>query len=194
MSLAGTAVHSTGPSPESLDQKVTMGRIVSAYGVKGWVKICSFADPMENILRYRQWLLQYPDNRTRTVTIEEGRRHGKGIVARIAGCDDRDHALQFTGADILIDRDELPELEAGDYYWHQLEGLTVLALAESGNEVNLGKVDHLIETGSNDVLVLRTTEDSIDKRERMVPYLIGQVVQEINLEKGFIRVFWEPDF
>ncbi|OQX38193.1 MAG: ribosome maturation factor RimM [Oceanospirillales bacterium LUC14_002_19_P2] len=193
MSVAGAAVRPSGQS-FGAEQGVTMGRITSVYGVKGWVKVYSFADPMENILKYRQWLLRYPDGRTQAVTIDGGRKHGKGIVAHVAGCDDRDRALQFAGTDILISRDELPELEAGDYYWHQLEGLTVLALTESGDEVNLGKVDHLIETGSNDVLVLRAAKGSIDKRERMVPYLLDQVVQEINLEEGFMRVLWDPDF
>ncbi len=193
MSVAGAAVRPSGQS-FGVEQGVTMGRITSVYGVKGWVKVYSFADPMENILKYRQWLLRYPDGRLQAVSIDGGRKHGKGIVAHVAGCDDRDKALTFAGADILVSRDELPELEAGDYYWHQLEGLTVLALTESGDEVNLGKVDHLIETGSNDVLVLRAAKGSIDKRERMVPYLLEQVVQEINLEEGFMRVLWDPDF
>lgn len=193
MSIAGVVVR---PSSQAFvaEQRVAMGRITTVYGVKGWVKVYSFAAPMENILQYQQWLLRYPDGRIQTVTIDGGHKHGKGLVAHISGCDDRDFALKLTGTDILISRDELPELEVGDYYWHQLEGLTMLALTESGDEVNLGKVDHLIETGANDVLVVRAAHGSVDKRERMVPYLLERVVKEINLEEGFMRVLWDPGF
>ncbi|MCK5894645.1 MAG: ribosome maturation factor RimM [Endozoicomonadaceae bacterium] len=176
------------------EQGVIMGRITAVYGIKGWIKVYSFTAPMESILKYRQWLLRYPDGRTQAVSIDGGRKQGKGMVAHVLGCDDRDDALQFTESDILIRRDELPELESGDYYWHQLEGLTVFALTESGDEVNLGKVDHLIETGANDVLVVHATRGSVDQRKRMVPYLLDRVVKEVNLEKGFIRLLWEPDF
>lgn len=177
-----------------IEQSVTVGRITAVYGIKGWIKVYSFTAPMENILTYRQWLLRYLDGRTQAVSINVGRKQGKGIVAHVVGCDDRNDALQFTEADILIRYDELPKLESGDYYWHQLEGLTVLALTESGDEVNLGNVDHLVETGANDVLVVHATRSSVDQRERMVPYLLDRVVKEINLEKGFIRLLWEPDF
>ena len=71
----------------------------------------------------------------------------------------------------------------GEYYWHQLEGLEVVNL--SGE--NLGKVDRLLETGANDVLVLK------GEQERLVPYTPGVVV-EVDLDKGRIQVDWEKDY
>lgn len=194
MRLASVARRPPFKAFFSENQGVVVGRVTTVYGIKGWVKIYSFADPMENILGYRQWLLRYPDGRIQAVALDGSRKHGKGIVARVAGCDDRDAALAYVGAEILVSRDELPALEAGDYYWHQLEGLTVFAQTETGEPVNLGKVNHLIETGANDVLVVRAAQGSIDQRERLVPYLPEQVVQEINLDEGFMRILWDPNF
>ena len=104
--------------------------------------------------------------------------------------DDRDVARDYCGLDIAIETSLLPELDDGEFYWSQLEKLKVYTL----DGKLLGKVNHLIETGSNDVLVVRKCEGSIDKRERLIPYLPDQVIQEIDLEAGTLRVDWDPEF
>ncbi|WP_281646036.1 ribosome maturation factor RimM [Parendozoicomonas sp. Alg238-R29] len=186
MTVAGDAVTS--------EDLLVMGRITAVYGIKGWVKVYSFTDPMTNILDYRQWRLRYPNGREKTVKLDGGRSHGKGLIALVEGTVDRNQAETFIGAEILVNSQDLPEPKADEFYWHQLEGLTVLARNEGGNEVNLGKVHHLMETGANDVLVVRGASGSIDRRERLVPWLEDQVVTEVNLEEGFMRVDWDPDF
>ncbi|WP_417223468.1 ribosome maturation factor RimM [Amphritea sp.] len=167
----------------------TVGRITTLYGVKGWVKVYSHTEPMESILDYSPWLLNI-NGQWLPFKIADGKKHGKGLVAKLAGVDDRDLAKQYCGVDIAIETSLLPELEEGDFYWSQLEKLDVLT--ESGEK--LGKVSHLIATGSNDVLVVKGNADSIDRRERLIPYLPDQVVKEINLEEGTIRVDWDPEF
>ena len=92
--------------------------------------------------------------------------------------------------DIAIESSLLPALGEGDFYWSQLEKLEVLT--ESG--VKLGKVSHLIATGANDVLVVKGQEGSVDRKERLIPYLPDQVIKDINLEEGTIRVDWDPEF
>ncbi|MTI12408.1 ribosome maturation factor RimM [Sansalvadorimonas verongulae] len=173
---------------------LVMGRITAVYGIKGWVKVYSFTDPMANILDYRQWRLRYPNGREQTVKLDSGRAHGKGLIALLNGTGDRDLAQQFVGAEILVSSRDLPDAEADEYYWYQLEGLTVFAQTEDGNEINLGKVHHLMETGANDVMVVRGASGSIDRRERLIPWLEDQVVTEVNLEQGFMRVDWDPEF
>lgn len=168
---------------------VMLGKITSVYGIKGWVKIYSHTEPMENILNYKPWLLKR-DGQQKTVKIEQGKRHGKGIIAKLVGCDDRELAQTFCGHEIFVERTELPELTGDEFYWHQLENLIVVT---ESDEV-LGRVDYLIATGSNDVLVVKATADSIDDRERLLPYLPDQVVKEINLEEGTVRVDWDPEF
>ena len=88
-----------------------------------------------------------------------------------------------------MSRSELPALGQGEYYWHQLQGLRV----ESRGSC-LGQVDHLLETGANDVLVVKPCEGSIDSRERLVPWVQGQYVIAVDLEAGVIEVDWDPEF
>jgi 16S rRNA processing protein RimM len=90
----------------------------------------------------------------------------------------------LTGCEIGITRDELPAAETGEYYWHDLQGLSVVTLAGE----SLGTVDHLIETGANDVLVVE------GERERLIPFVMGQVVVHVDLDKGEIQVDWDKEF
>jgi 16S rRNA processing protein RimM len=122
--------------------------------------------------------------------LEEGRRQGQGIVVRLKGINDRNLASTYSGAEIRVRTAELPELPEGEYYWHQLEGLSVV----TQNDECLGKVHHLMETGANDVLVVRATADSIDQRERLIPYLPDQVLKEVDLNAARIVVDWDPEF
>jgi len=166
-----------------------LGRITTVYGIKGWVKVYSHTDPMENILTYSPWLLKI-DGKLKSVEIEAGKKHGKGLVAKLSGVDDREIARKYCGLDIAVEQSRLPELEEGEFYWSQLENLSVYTVS---GEL-LGRVHHLMETGANDVLVVRGNAESIDRNERLIPYLPDQVVKEIDLEAGTIRVDWDPEF
>ena len=173
----------------SQKEYAVLGKVTSPYGIHGWVKVHSYTDPMENILGYKQWLVS-KDGRDLNVKVKSGKRHGKGIVVRLDGCDDRNKAVELGGSIIKVDKALLPKLAVGDYYWHQLEGLRVSTIADE----YLGKVSHLIETGSNDVLVIKATADSIDERERLIPYLPDQVIKKIDLEAEEIVVEWDSQF
>lgn len=166
-----------------------IGRITSVFGVKGWLKVFSFTDPREGILNYRDWTLDL-DGKRISATLEEGRRQGQGIVVRLKGINDRDVAHSYCGAEIRVPTAELPALPEGEYYWHQLEGLEVFTV----DDECLGAVHHLIETGSNDVLVVKSSAASIDQRERLIPYLPDQVVRDVDLASRRMVVDWDPEF
>lgn len=170
-------------------QETVIGRITSVFGVKGWLKVYSFTDPKEGILNYPDWTLDL-DGKRIPARLEEGRRQGQAIVVRLKGLNDRDLARTYCGADVRVSTAELPALPEGEYYWFQLEQLDVY----TAEDECLGKVHHLIETGSNDVLVVQATASSIDQRERLIPYLPGDVVQSIDLEAKRIVVNWDPEF
>ncbi|PSF10644.1 ribosome maturation factor RimM [Marinobacter fuscus] len=170
-------------------QETVIGRITSVFGVKGWLKVFSYTDPKEGILDYRDWTLLL-DGKRIPIKLEDGRRQGQGIVVRLKGIDDRDLARSYCGAEIRVPTEQLPELPEGEFYWHQLEGLEVITI---GGEC-LGKVHHLLETGSNDVLVVRATPASIDQRERLIPYLPDQVVRDVDLPASRLVVEWDPEF
>ena len=171
------------------EKKIVIGRFNSVYGIKGWLKIFSHTQPMENIFSYSPWYIK-DGKQWRPLEVSNWRKHGKGIVALIKGIDDREVAKELTGKDVFTFRDQLPKLEEGDFYWTDLEGLAVLN--EEG--VVLGKVHHLFETGSNDVLVVKPNKDSVDDRERLIPYLPEQTVLQVDLAKGEIQVDWDPEF
>jgi 16S rRNA processing protein RimM len=90
-------------------------------------------------------------------------------------------------------KDQLPSLPVGDYYWHQLIGLTVYTQVD-GNEVELGDIASMMETGANDVVVVIATASSIDDQERLIPYLVDQFVLKIDLEGNRMDVDWDPEF
>lgn len=161
------------------NKTVTLGRIVGLYGVRGWVKVFSETAPIENIFRYQPWLVDGADRQAL-----EYRSHGKGLIARLNGCDDRDEARALIGRAIEVRRDQLPPPAADEFYWADLEGLEVETLDGRG----LGRVSHLIETGANDVLVVR------GDRERLIPFVWMQVVQDVDFALGRVRVDWDPEF
>jgi 16S rRNA processing protein RimM len=162
---------------------IIMGRVSGLFGVRGWVKIFSYTSPREGILGYKVWYLKRQGEWCEC-KIAAGHPQGKGIVARIEGYDDRDRSAELLESEIAISRAQLPALPSGEYYWADLEGLQVVTL----QGVALGTVSHLFETGANDVLVVK------GDRERLIPYTVGQAVQEIDLEAGRMVVDWDPDF
>jgi 16S rRNA processing protein RimM len=168
---------------------VVVGKLMSPFGVKGWLKLYSHTQPVENIATYEPlWMKQ--GDRWQPISLEHVQRHGKGLVVKIKGCETRDQTPAYIGCDLAIKREQLPALEQGDYYWTQLEGLKVVTTAGEF----LGVVDHLLETGSNDVLVVHPATGSIDQQERLIPYLWEDVVTAVDLERGEMTVDWDKDF
>ncbi|CBL45824.1 16S rRNA processing protein [gamma proteobacterium HdN1] len=168
---------------------VVVGRFASPYGVKGWLKLYSHTEPMQNIGEYPE-LWELGVSGSKPLVLEKVQFHGKGLVAKIKGCDDRTMAESHVGCELAIPRGQLPALPEGDYYWSQLEGLSVYN--ESG--CFLGKVDHLVETGANDVMVVKPAAGSVDDRERWLPYVLGHHVLQVDLENQRMLVDWDPDF
>ncbi len=161
---------------------IIVGRITGVYGVRGWVRLASFTDPTDNLLAYRPWLIE-ECGVWRELPIHDVRRQGKGFVARIEGCDDRDEAVRFAGYDLCVPVDRLPQAEEDEYYWFELEGLKVATT----DGIELGMVDHLFATGGNDVMVVKD-----GTRERLLPF-IADVVVEVDRSEGLIRVDWDPE-
>ncbi|MDH5409102.1 MAG: ribosome maturation factor RimM [Gammaproteobacteria bacterium] len=171
--------------PTAKSQWVELGRVSGLYGVKGWIKVFSHTEPMQNILNYLPWYL-WLEGDWQPIELESGRVHGKGIVAHLANCPDRDAAQKLVGAKIAIKRDSMPKLAKDEFYWSDLIGLQVI----DKTDVSIGRVDHLLETGANDVLVVKTA----DKKEILIPYIPGDVVQAVDLTSGIMKVDWELDW
>lgn len=167
-----------GPS-----QPVVLGRIVGLYGVRGWVRVHSWTRPPGNILDFPVWFVGR-DGNWQERPVLDAREQGRSLVALLQGYDDREVARELLQADIAVPRSDLPATEEDEYYWADLFGLTV----ETAAGVGLGRVERLMETGANDVLVVR------GDRERLIPFVVGDYVLDVDLERGIIRVDWDPDF
>lgn len=169
--------------------QLVVGTINGVYGIKGWVKVFSHTSPIEQVLQYQPWSL-HKGKKQLSIEVEQGKLHGKGVIALPVGFETRNDAESLVGYEIRIEADQLPELPEGEFYWHELEGLTVVNQAE---EI-LGEIDRMMETGANDVLVVAATVESIDDEERLIPYVIGEVVEEVDLEQRLLKVNWDKNY
>jgi 16S rRNA processing protein RimM len=163
------------------DKLVTLGRISGVHGVKGWVKVHSYTEPRANIAGFGVWIVSRRGV-TSVLEVEDSRSGGGSVVVKLKGIDDRDEARGWIGAEIAVERMALPECAPGEYYWTDLEGLEVRAV----DGAVLGKVDHLLATGGNDVLVL-------DRADRMIPFVPGSVIRSVDLEAGVIVADWQDE-
>ena len=169
-------------SPHLDEKKLLVGKINGFFGIQGWVKIFSYTKPRKNILEYQPWY--FVDNETyKVIEITTGREQSKTIVAQVKGINNREEALQIIGKDLYINKDQLPELDNDAHYWYELTGFRVI----NKNEVDLGIVDYLVDTGSNHVLV--TKGDT----EHWIPYIEPFLVS-VDKHKKVISVDWDENF
>ena len=163
------------------DRKIYLGKITGAHGIKGWLKIQSFSSPPENILNYPQWIINN-NGEEDFYSIEKGRKQNNKIVVKLEKIDDRNTAESLINSKIQILRSDLPKLSNENYYWSDLVGLSVL----SSEEEVIGKIESLIATGANDVMVINTSKD-----ERvLVPFVMHEIIKEVNVELSYIKIDW----
>jgi 16S rRNA processing protein RimM len=163
-------------------EPVVLGRISGLFGVRGWVRVFSYTEPREAFLQYKGLLLGRNGD-WQSIKVVEGQRHGKSVILRLEGVDDRDQAAALIGTEIGVDRDELPKPEDGHYYWSDLLGLTVVH--RDGTE--LGTINEMLETGAHDVMVVK------GDTERLIPFVMNEIVIGVDLSNKQVNVDWEWD-
>lgn len=168
---------------KQLKDRVIIGQFGKPFGVKGWVSLRSFMSPADNILGFSHWFVEQK-NGWSSVQIEEIKPHKKSYIAKLDRTDDRDEVAKLTNAMIAVDRDALPELEPGEHYWADLMGFEVVA--EQGQ--SFGQLIDVLETGANDVMVVK------GDRERLIPFIEGEYVTQVDPKARQIRVQWDPEF
>ena len=132
---------------------------------------------------YTPWQLCH-HGQWQTINVQDGQLQGKKIVVSLENYTDCDQAAKLLGADVAIFREQLPSADPNEYYWSDLMGLTVV----NQQQLCLGIVKHLLETGANDVLVVN------GEKEYLIPFVQPQFITHVDLEKGMIYVDWETDF
>ena len=176
-------------SGKNNQKRVVLGKIGKVHGIKGWLRINSFASPPENILEYPELCVSLEDS-TVSLRIDDSRKQNSKLLVHFEGIDDPDEAQDLTGADLWVEPSVLPALEEGSYYWYELQGMQVV----NQQQQLLGQVSKLLETGANDVLVVAPTSESIDERERLIPYVRDTVILEVDNAGNRIRVDWDASY
>ncbi|MDG6894974.1 ribosome maturation factor RimM [Volucribacter amazonae] len=173
------------------EQRITVvGKLGSTYGIRGWLRIYSSTEQSESIFAYQPWYLKIKGKWQQT-ELETWRYHNNDLIVKLKHIDDRESAQTLANIEIGVDLAVFPQLEEGDYYWHDLIGCQVINL----QGYNMGVVSEMMETGSNDVLVVRAmNKDAFAKQERLIPFLLEQVVKRVDLTTKTIEVDWDAGF
>ena len=195
---------SLGLIPSSLpDDALEVGRILDAWGVKGWVKVLPHSTEPEALFSANSWFLQPPDVKFRpgfmafsgtvSLNVDEAKTHSGSVVAKFAGVDDRNVAEALRGARIFLPRSSFPAASADEYYWADLIGLNVV----NREGVGLGCVRDLMATGPHSVLCVEYIDSQEDgtntPAERMIPF-VAAYVDAVDIAGKCITVDWQTDY
>ena len=185
------------PPPAWPADALEVGRIVEAWGLKGWFRVQSYAEPPQALLSARRWHLAAPSGPHRPMAvalalpgvleISEARVHGEGLVAAALGIADRNAAEALRGARIFVARSSFPAAGADEFYWADLVGLAVF----NREGIALGNVVGLIDTGPQSVLRIRT--DGAGVEERLIPF-VAAYGDTVDLAARRIVVDWGLDY
>jgi len=170
-----------------LTDYVLLGNVSGIHGLKGWLKIFSHTSPRLKITGYSQWFLKKPSEDWKAYKVLNGREQGKNIIAQLEGISERNQVEALIGSEIAVLAEQLEALSDGKYYWKDLVGVEV----KTTEGVSLGRLDWIFNSGSNDVLVVKS--DGSDRKERMLPFL-DEVVISIDLGSSLMIVDWDPEF
>jgi len=169
--LAGTAEPT---------EQIEIGRIVGVFGIKGWLKVQSFTEPVEGILDYAEWHLDRPGI-AGTWRVRDGRRQGRQVVASLERVEDRDEAQRFIGARIAVERGQLAPLRAHEYYRADLIGLRVV----NAQGFEFGRIAHFVDGPAYPLMVVRGA------KEHWLP-ATPQQLRRVDLAGGEVLVDWDP--
>jgi 16S rRNA processing protein RimM len=196
-----TASISGAPDPAWPEDAVEIGRVVAAWGVKGWIKVQPFASDPQALFSSKRWFVKPPEEGVLKrpgaaaadfpplLKIVEAKDHGAGVVAQVQGVDDRQAAEALRGARLFVARSSFPTADADEYYWVDLIGLSVV---NRQGEV-FGHVVGLIDTGPHSVLRVAPEAAASEEAERLIPF-VAAYIDDVSLAERRITVDWGLDY
>lgn len=169
---------------------IIVGKLGSSYGIRGWLRVFSFTEDPDSLFDYKPWYILRA-GKWQEVEVESFKPHNQDTIVKLKGIDDRDEANLLTNYEIYVNAQDLPDLDEGDFYWKDLIGCKVVTI----NGYDLGQVTDLMETGSNDVLVVKANlKDAFGAKERLIPFVEEQFIKYVDLSAKQITVDWDPVF
>lgn len=170
------------------DNMLCVGELKSAYGIKGWLWIYSYTDPVDTLFKYQPWLY-FDQSQVKQLKAASWRKQGKGWIVKLDCVDDRTIAETFVNTKLYIPKDSLPSLSDNEFYWSELIGMRVIN--DSG--VFLGVVSEMSETAAHQMIHVSHCKDSVDENDRMIPWH-DQTVISVDRQDSQIQVLWDVDY
>lgn len=162
---------------------ILVGRIGKVHGIKGWMRLHSFTQPIEEILAYQPWLIKQK-NSWQELEVEASKAHHGSLLIKLVGIETPESAQAYVNAELIVKREQLPALADDEFYWNDLLGFTVVTQAG----IELGKLDHWLATGANDVIVVK------GEKEHLIPFVMQRFIVEVDTAAKRITVDWDPEF
>jgi len=159
---------------------IAVGRISGTHGIKGQLRLHSYSGNLESLQAAKSVLLRFPAGVTRQIQLKRAAYHSGKFLLTLDGVDTIEKAQELAGCELLLQRDQLPAPDADEYYWQDLLGLSVVTT--EGQE--LGCIKEILETGANDVYLVR---DEATRREYLIP-AIASVITSVNLQTGCMTI------
>jgi 16S rRNA processing protein RimM len=196
--VAAAPSVASGLDPAWPEDAIEVGRVVDAWGVKGWIKVQPFASDPQALFSSRRWFVKPPEEAAlkrlgakasaypSLLKITAAKEHGDVVVAQAQEVEDRSGAEALRGARIFIGRSSFPTAGKDEYYWVDLIGMTVV----NREGQTLGTVAGLIDTGPHSVLRLAAATPA---EERLIPF-VGAYVDDVSLAERRITVDWGLDY
>jgi 16S rRNA processing protein RimM len=170
----------------SKDRKILIGKLGKPHGIQGFVYFHYYGKDLSTLKGYKDlYIDDFPSARLEKMFEKRDR-----LIIKLSACDSRNTAEELRNKEVYILENNLPDLKKGEYYLYELEGLVVKNL----DSQILGEVKEIFGTKANEVLIVKNTDESIDDKERLIPYVKPQVVKEILLEEGIILVDWHENY
>ena len=173
---------------------IEVGRILDAWGIKGWFKVLPYSADPEALFSSKRWFLLPSEKGVKTfdgvaaLKIKEAKTHSGAVVACVHAVDDRSAADALRGARIFVSKSSFPTAQKDEYYWVDLIGLEVV----NREGISLGHVRDLLSTGPQTVLVIDDAQQ-VPPIERMIPF-VAVYIDDVNLTERRILVDWQPDY
>ena len=171
------------------DNLICVGSIGKTRGLKGEFFLNSFCSPKENILNYSNLIIE--NNEVSKLKIQYVKKVNTKFISKINNIDDIENIKNLTNLKIFIKKEDLPQLTSGEVYWHELINMKVI---DRDSDDILGIVKDLKNFGANDCLEVFSTDESIDNKNRLIPYVKDKIIYSIDSNKFIIYVNWHKEF
>lgn len=166
-----------------------IGKIGAAHGIIGMLKLFSFTENKSDIFKYHPWFIKN-NNQWIILDLEYKKNNKHFFFIKIKNINNRNEAQKLTNCHIMIEKKRLPELKKNEYYWNDLLHCTVLSVTG----FNIGTIDNLIRTKSNDVLVIKNYKKNMKNTEILIPFLEEKIIKHVDIINKTIIVDWNPVF